>query len=93
MIGSFLNAQTFLKSPAHHHFIYHPQCASNHRSVSDYIEFCYFEKAKKPWQPIAIGNTEDWDDLHHLDGHIVQRNCITGYFRIIEEGGVHQERF
>jgi len=44
-----LNAQTFLKSLAHHHFIYHPQCASNHRSVSDYIEFCYFEKAKKPW--------------------------------------------
>ncbi len=51
------------------------------------------EKAKKPWQPIAIGNTEDWDDLNHLDGHIVQRNCITGYFRIIEDGGVHQERF
>lgn len=51
------------------------------------------EKAKKPWQPIAIGNTEDWDDLHHLDGHIVQRNCITGYFRLIDEGGVHQERF
>lgn len=52
-----------------------------------------YEKAKKPWQPIAIGNTEDWDNLHHLDGHIVQRNCITGYFRLIEEGGVHQERF
>ena len=51
------------------------------------------EQAKKPWQPIAIGNTGDWDDLHHLDGHIVQRNCITGDFRIIEEGGVHQERF
>ncbi len=49
VIGSFLNAQTFLTSPAHHHFIYHPQCASNHRSVSDYIEFCYFEKAKNPW--------------------------------------------
>ncbi len=51
------------------------------------------EKAKKPWQPIAIGNTEDWDDLYHIDGHILQRNCITGYFRIIEEGGVHRERF
>ncbi|MEP0872336.1 lysophospholipase [Trichocoleus desertorum AS-A10] len=51
------------------------------------------EKANKPWQPIAIGNTEDWDDLHYLDGHIVQRNCITGYFRVIEEGGVHRERF
>nr|WP_290223539.1 hypothetical protein [Trichocoleus desertorum] len=51
------------------------------------------EKANKPWQPIAIGNTEDWDDLHHPDGHIVQRNCITGYFRVIEAGGVHRERF
>lgn len=51
------------------------------------------EEAKKPWQPIAIGNTGDWDNLHHLDGHIVQRNCITGYFRVIEECGVHQERF
>lgn len=51
------------------------------------------EKAKKPWQPIAIGNTGDWDNLHHLDSHIVQRHCITGYFRVIEAGGVHQERF
>jgi hypothetical protein len=51
------------------------------------------EKAKKPWQSIAIGNTGDWDDLHHLDGHIVQRNCMTGYFRVIEAGGVHRERF
>ncbi len=50
------------------------------------------EKAKKPW-PLAIGNTEDWDNLHYLDGHIVQRNCITGYFRVIEAGGVHRERF
>lgn len=50
-------------------------------------------KAKKPWQPIAIGNTGDWDNLYHFDGHIVQRNCITGFFRVIEEGGVHQERF
>lgn len=51
------------------------------------------EKAKKPWQPIAIGNTGDWDNLYHFDGHIVQRHCITGYFRVIEAGGVHQERF
>ena len=51
------------------------------------------EKAKKPWQPIAVGNTEDWDNLYHFDGHIVQRNCITGYFRVIEAGGIHRERF
>jgi hypothetical protein len=51
------------------------------------------EKANKPWQPIAIGNTEDWDNLHQLDGHIVQRHCLTGYFRVIEAGGVHRERF
>jgi pimeloyl-ACP methyl ester carboxylesterase len=51
------------------------------------------EKAKKPWQPIAIGNAGDWDDLHHFDGHIVQRHCMTGYFRVIEAGGVHRERF
>ncbi|MDX2243619.1 MAG: hypothetical protein NW224_23310 [Leptolyngbyaceae cyanobacterium bins.302] len=51
------------------------------------------EEAKEPWQPIAIGKTGDWDDLHCLDGHIVQRNCLTGYFRVIEEGGVHRERF
>ena len=51
------------------------------------------EKAKEPWQPIAIGNTGDWDDLHHFDGHIVQRHCMTGYFRVIEAGGVHRERF
>lgn len=51
------------------------------------------EKAKKPWQPIAIGNAGDWDNLHHLNGHIVQRHCMTGYFRVIEAGGVHRERF
>ena len=51
------------------------------------------EKAKKPWQPVAIGNTGDWDNIHHLDRHIVQRHCMTGYFRVIEEGGVHRERF
>lgn len=51
------------------------------------------ERAKKPWQPIAIGNTSDWDNLHHFDGHIVQRHCMTGYFRVIEAGGLHQERF
>jgi hypothetical protein len=51
------------------------------------------EKAKKPWQPIAIGNTGDWDNLHHSNGHILQRHCITGYFRVIEAGGVHRERF
>jgi pimeloyl-ACP methyl ester carboxylesterase len=51
------------------------------------------EAAKKPWQPIAAGNTGDWDNLHHLDGHIVQRNCITGYYRVIEAGGIHRERF
>jgi hypothetical protein len=51
------------------------------------------KKAKRPWQPIAIGNTGDWDNLHYLDGHIVQRHCMTGYFRAIEAGGVHQERF
>ena len=51
------------------------------------------EKANKPWQPIAIGDTGDWDNLHHLDGHIVQRHSITGYFRVIEAGGVHRERF
>jgi hypothetical protein len=51
------------------------------------------EKAKKPWQPIAIGNTGDWDNIHHVDGHIVQRHCMTGYFRVIEAGGVYQERF
>lgn len=51
------------------------------------------KKAKEPWQLIAIGKTNDWDDLHYLDGHIFQRNCITGYFRVIEEGGVHRERF
>ena len=52
-----------------------------------------FEEVKKPWLPILIGNTEDWDSLYHLDGHIVQRHCITGYFRVIEAGGVHLERF
>ncbi len=51
------------------------------------------KKAKKPWQPIAIGNTEDWDNIYFLAGHIVQRNCLTGYFRVIEEGGLHRERF
>ncbi len=51
------------------------------------------EKAKKPWQPIAIGNTGDWDNLHFFDGHIVQRHCLTGFFRAIEAGGVHRERF
>ncbi|MGP1384581.1 MAG: hypothetical protein ACTS2F_13545 [Thainema sp.] len=51
------------------------------------------EKAKKPWQPIAIGNSSDWDNLYFLDGHIVQRHFLTGYFRVIEAGGVHQERF
>ncbi len=51
------------------------------------------EKAKKPWQPIAIGNTGDWDDIHYVDKHIMQRNCITGYFRAIEAGGLHRERF
>lgn len=51
------------------------------------------EKAKKPWQPIAIGNVGGWDNLHYMDGHIIQRNCITGYFRAIEAGGLHRERF
>jgi len=51
------------------------------------------DKAKKPWLPISIGNMGDWEDLHHIDGHIVQQNCITGYFRVIEAGGVYQERF
>jgi hypothetical protein len=51
------------------------------------------EKVKKLWRPIAIGNTSDWEDLHRLDGHILQRNCITGRFRVIEEGGIYQERF
>jgi hypothetical protein len=51
------------------------------------------EKAKKPWQPIAVGNTGDWDNIHYLNGHILQRNCMTGYFRVIEAGGVYQERF
>ena len=51
------------------------------------------KKVKKPWQPIAIGNTSDWDSVYHTDDHIVQRNCITGYFRAIEAGGVHRERF
>jgi pimeloyl-ACP methyl ester carboxylesterase len=51
------------------------------------------EEAKKPWQPVAIGNTGDWDNLHHLNGHIIQRHCMTGYFRVIEAGGVHRERF
>lgn len=51
------------------------------------------EKANKPWQPIAIWNTADWDNLYHFDGHIVQRHCMTGYFRVIEEGGFHRERF
>ena len=51
------------------------------------------KKVKKPWQPIAIGNTGDWDNIHHLDGHILQRHCITGYFRVIEAVGVHRARF
>jgi hypothetical protein len=51
------------------------------------------KKAKKPWQPLAVGNTGDWDNLHYLNGHIVQRNCMTGYFRVIEAGGVYRERF
>ena len=51
------------------------------------------KKVKKPWQPIAIGNTGDWDNIHHLDGHILQRHCMTGYFRVIEAGGVHRARF
>ncbi len=51
------------------------------------------EKANKPWQPIAIGKTGDWDDLYYLDGHILQRHCLTGHFRAIEAGGVHRERF
>lgn len=52
------------------------------------------EKAKKPFQGLAaIGNTGDWDNLHYFDEHIVQRNCITGYFRAIEAGGLHRERF
>ncbi|BAU10013.1 hypothetical protein LEP3755_04910 [Leptolyngbya sp. NIES-3755] len=51
------------------------------------------EKAKTPWQPIAIGNTGDWDNLHQFDEHILQRHCMTGYFRVIEAGGLHRERF
>jgi hypothetical protein len=49
------------------------------------------EKVEKPWA--SFGNTGDWDNLHHLDGHIVQRNCITGNFRVIEAGGIYQTRF
>ncbi|NJK53741.1 MAG: hypothetical protein HC936_14825 [Leptolyngbyaceae cyanobacterium SU_3_3] len=51
------------------------------------------EAVKKPWQPVAIGSTGDWDNLYYLAGHIVQRHCITGYFRVIEDGGFHRERF
>lgn len=51
------------------------------------------EKAKKPLQPIAIGNTRDWDNLHQFSEHILQRHCMTGYFRVIEAGGLHRERF
>ncbi|MBE9008644.1 hypothetical protein IQ250_00240 [Pseudanabaenaceae cyanobacterium LEGE 13415] len=51
------------------------------------------EKANKPWQPVAIGNTSDWDNLHQFDEHILQRHCMTGYFRVIEAGGLHRERF
>lgn len=51
------------------------------------------EKAKKPWLPIAIGNTGDWDDIHYIDGHILQRHCTMDFFRVIEAGGVHRERF
>jgi hypothetical protein len=51
------------------------------------------KKAKKPWQLIAIGNTGDWDNLYHFEGHTIQRNCMTGYFRVIESGGVYRERF
>ena len=50
------------------------------------------KKVKKPLS-ISIGNTGDWDDLYHLDGHIIQRNCITGYFRVIEECGFYRTRF
>ena len=53
------------------------------------------QSSKKAEEPliITIGNTEDWDDIHYLDGHIIQRNCITGYFRVIEECGLYRTRF
>jgi hypothetical protein len=49
--------------------------------------------AKKSWPLTGIGNTGDWDNLYLRDGHIVQRHCITGDFRVIEAGGVYQTRF
>jgi hypothetical protein len=51
------------------------------------------EKVNNPWLPISFGNAGDWEDLHHCDGHIVQQSCVTGYFRVVEAGGIQQERF
>jgi hypothetical protein len=50
-------------------------------------------KVKKSWPLTGIGNTGDWDNLYYQDGHIIQRHCITGDFRVIESGGVYQTRF
>jgi hypothetical protein len=51
------------------------------------------ERVEKPWLSLATVNIGEWDNLHYMDGHIIQWNSITGYFRAIEAGGLHRERF
>jgi len=48
-------------------------------------------RAFPPWQPIAVGNKPDWDDIYRYHGYIIQQHFFSRKFRAIEEGGVHRE--
>lgn len=52
----------------------------------------HYERAKNYWMPYAVGKTGDWDDIFKVDDeYIIQRNCITTTFRVIESGGIHKK--
>ena len=56
-------------------------------------EIASAEEVQYPWLPFSFGNAGDWEDLHRTNGHIIQRSCVTGHFRVIEVGGVQRECF